>query len=77
MVHVNPKCMQYHNNVTHVHGNNMYGSDLSILWLFVGHLDIVTLLVEKYGAEIAEKQDNRLTKPIFFAAQEGMYIIPI
>jgi len=27
--------------------------------------------VRKCGREIAEKQDNRLTKPVFFASQEG------
>lgn len=37
----------------------------------VGHLEILKLLVEKFGSEIAYRKDNRSTNPVFFAAQQG------
>lgn len=40
----------------------------------VGHLDILKLLVAKFGKEIVSREDNRATKPVFFAAQQGMQI---
>ena len=36
-----------------------------------GHLDILKMLVEKFGAEIASRKDDRQTTPVFFAAQQG------
>ena len=65
MVHSNPKCML----LTHI-----LCCIILYLFIFVGHLDVMKLLVEKFGAEIAEKQDNQLTKPMYFAAQEGVFV---
>ena len=36
-----------------------------------GFLKILKLLIRKCGRELAEKQDNHQTKPVYFAAQEG------
>ena len=36
-----------------------------------GHLDILKVLVGKFGKEIASLKDSRSTTPVFFAAQQG------
>ena len=40
-----------------------------------GFLKILKLLIRKCGRELAEKQDNHLTKPVYFASQEGEQLI--
>ena len=37
----------------------------------IGELDILKLLIKKCGKQMAEKQDSRQTKPVYFASQEG------
>lgn len=43
------------------------------LFIFVGSVNMMKLLVKKYGKEIAESVDAHKTKPIYFAAQEGAH----
>ena len=43
--------------------------------LHSGYLQILKLLVRKCGRDIAEKQDSHLTKPVYFASQEGLYLL--
>lgn len=37
----------------------------------IGFLDILKILVEKFGTEIVSRKDSRDTNPVFFAAQQG------
>ena len=37
----------------------------------VGNVNMIKMLVKKYGKAVAESVDSHNTKPIYFAAQEG------
>ena len=37
----------------------------------IGHLEILKMFVEKFGTDIVSREDNRSTRPVFFAAQQG------
>ena len=40
--------------------------------LGTGQLEILKIIVDKWGDGMAQKPDSRQTKPVYFAAQEGI-----
>ena len=58
-----------------LHLTHNYHCAFTHILLHSGYLQILKLLVKKCGRDIADKQDSHLTKPVYFASQEGLLLI--